>query len=699
MGIGGMRKGVWAVALAAASLGAGMLLPAASQAAFPGENGLLTWDDGAIVSAARPDGSRVSILTAGRNAKFSAQGHMVLERHGATGSDLYYGDQNGQGLTQITFTPGVDEIEPTVNSFGRRIGFSRISAGDFDLWAIDSDGGFLTQVSSGTARETGMTFSPDGTKIAFASGNGTNDQIYVFNTDGTGLPLRLTFAGNNGFPDFSPDGQRIAFERFTTGPTAGFDVFSIKIDGTEETNLTNSADRDEGFPAYSPDGTKIAFDSSPTTDDTQNEIRVMPATGGAQTTLVPGLGPIGGLSWAIRENDPPDSSITEAPSNPGNDSTPSFKYSSSEPHSQFQCRLYAASATTPPAFTGCGIGGYTSPVRPDGAYKFEVRAVDLTGNVDPTPASMPFTIDTTPPQWTIIGAGSATSDPTPTFVSTENESLAANSQMCRIQPAIAFASCGQFYTSSALADGSYTFEVKGTDLAGNDGSSTYPFRVDTTPPTTAIQSGPSGPTNEPQPSFTFNANETVQGFECRLSPPPGTGTFTACNSGSFQPPAPLAEGDYLFEARAKDQVGWQGAATSRSFTVDLTPPTVAVTGGPSGETVETQPQFTFTASDGSASCHVDDDAFAACTSPYTTPPLTAGDHLFEVQASDPAGNTSAPASRAFTVAAPAPPGGGTLGEVSPPGPSPPAQRKCKKKKRKHRSASAAKKKKCKRAKA
>jgi TolB protein len=42
-------------------------------------------------------------------------------------------------------------------------------------------------VTSGAALDSGPVFSPDGTKIAFASSRSGNGDIYVINVDGSGL--------------------------------------------------------------------------------------------------------------------------------------------------------------------------------------------------------------------------------------------------------------------------------------------------------------------------------------------------------------------------------------------------------------------------------------------------------------------------------------------------------------------------------
>ena len=90
---------------------------------------------------------------------------------------------------------------------------------------------------------------------------------------------------------------------------------------------------------------------------------------------------------------------------------------------------------------------------------------------------------------------------------------------------------------------------------------------DTTAPQTIINSKPSDPSNDVNPSFTFSANEPAT-FECSVD----GGNFTACNSGdSF---GPLSDGSHTFEVTATDNAGNTDLSpASYTWTIDATPPT------------------------------------------------------------------------------------------------------------------------------
>jgi ELWxxDGT repeat protein len=97
--------------------------------------------------------------------------------------------------------------------------------------------------------------------------------------------------------------------------------------------------------------------------------------------------------WHTVDTIAPDTTITSGPGegSPTKDATPKFGFASSDPPSTFECRFDAG------AFGACsGPGATHKPASKlgDGRHQFEVRATDAGGNLDPTPATRAFVVDT-----------------------------------------------------------------------------------------------------------------------------------------------------------------------------------------------------------------------------------------------------------------------------------------------------------------
>jgi hypothetical protein len=264
----------------------------------------------------------------------------------------------------------------------------------------------------------------------------------------------------------------------------------------------------------------------------------------------------------------------------------------------------------------------------------------------------PPTIIPCPPETSIVsGPSGPTSDNTPTF--TFQSSEASSTFMCSVDSA-SFDDCTSPFTTGVLGDGPHSFAVKAIDADLNEDPTpdSVSFTVDTIKPDTTILSGPSGPTSDATPTFTFGSTEVPSTFKCRLD----GGVFTACSSGF--PFDTLSDGPHTLEVKALDSaLNEDPSPDSTSFTIDTAAPDTTILSGPAGPTSHATPTFAFDSSEpGSAfQCSIDGRAFALCSSPFTTATLGDGPHSVAVKAIDSALNQDAsPASRSFSVDATAP---------------------------------------------
>jgi hypothetical protein len=121
----------------------------------------------------------------------------------------------------------------------------------------------------------------------------------------------------------------------------------------------------------------------------------------------------------------------------------------------------------------------------DGSHTFEVKATNTRGNIDPTPASWTWRIDTTSPNTTIDTGPtdpSSSADATFTFSADEPSTFE-----CRLDGGV-WATCTSPKNYIGLADDSHTFEVKATDAANNTDPTpaSWTWVIDTVVPSTPI---------------------------------------------------------------------------------------------------------------------------------------------------------------------------------------------------------------------
>ena len=103
--------------------------------------------------------------------------------------------------------------------------------------------------------------SPDNTQIAIShfTNEDATSRIYILPFQG-GQPVLVTKNGPSYLHGWSPDRQRLAYCAERGGQ---YDIYSIPVNGGEETRLTDLPGLDDG-PEYSPDGRHIWFNSTRT---------------------------------------------------------------------------------------------------------------------------------------------------------------------------------------------------------------------------------------------------------------------------------------------------------------------------------------------------------------------------------------------------------------------------------------------------
>lgn len=182
---------------------------------------------------------------------------------------------DGSDFHRLTFTPGINELDPALSPDGKHIIYIRLApieqntnSFESSIWLMDSNGQNQTMVigKPNTTYEH-PEWSPDGRYIAFSASEGNKfRQIYLYEFE-TGDTIQLTNDPfNSRFPSWASTGNSLYYSSFSPIPDEE-DVYSEGIFQLDISDLSDPAkmllidntDSADTHPSISPDGSMIAY--------------------------------------------------------------------------------------------------------------------------------------------------------------------------------------------------------------------------------------------------------------------------------------------------------------------------------------------------------------------------------------------------------------------------------------------------------
>jgi eukaryotic-like serine/threonine-protein kinase len=139
---------------------------------------------------------------------------------------------------------------------GRRLAVQVQEPNGMDLWLLDIARQAWTRLTFAKDNDHPV-WSPDGTRIAFASNRDGPYNLYLIAADG-GVVERLTTSASWQFPSsWSPDGRTVLFADSTE-----WDIWEVPVDGGSRPRPLVAAPHTQGGARFSPDGRWLAYESA-----------------------------------------------------------------------------------------------------------------------------------------------------------------------------------------------------------------------------------------------------------------------------------------------------------------------------------------------------------------------------------------------------------------------------------------------------
>jgi len=228
--------------------------------------------------------------------RLNQQGKLIFAQKINSSSDesteIFTVNVDGQNLRRLTDNSYWD-LYPAWSPDGARIAFLSKRGNDLDIYMMNAGGSDQRLFYDSGSHDADVDWAGD--TVVFTSGF----KVWGIKDDGTGLtqitkPADAGQWGQSNLPigDYDPrlrfDGLKVVFERLEDPESlyGGYNIFSVNIDGTEETRLT-STNYAQGLASWSHSGDRIVYGVAAIGEEGKYDMYMMDADGSDSQNITP----------------------------------------------------------------------------------------------------------------------------------------------------------------------------------------------------------------------------------------------------------------------------------------------------------------------------------------------------------------------------------------------------------------------------
>ena len=204
-------------------------------------------------------------------------GRIVFESSRTGNNDIFTMNPDGSIPVNLTLDPAND-VFPAWSPDGTRITFAsdRHERGNLDVYVMNADGSGVTQLTDSPGEDRGTSWTSDGELIVFHSSRNRDAthtfDVFTMNADGSnetmifenGSAAYVCGDSTNGIIAFNSSGDPLGTNPVNVRPDGttfrDFEIFTMDLDGSNVFQVTNNTVLDSG-PKWSPDCSTISYNS------------------------------------------------------------------------------------------------------------------------------------------------------------------------------------------------------------------------------------------------------------------------------------------------------------------------------------------------------------------------------------------------------------------------------------------------------